>query len=87
MTEEEAIERGHRAYAELAVTQSVFDDMRAELLKRWAATGSGDTATREKMFEAFTTINTVEKALKEAVDAGKVAAHSQEMAALLTPRR
>lgn len=87
MTEDETLARAHRAQSELSITKDLFETMRAELLKKWAATSSNDVGTREKMFEAYGTINLVERALQAAVTAGRVVVHNAETAELLSPRR
>lgn len=86
MDDQQAIERAHRAYSELTEIQATFDKMRTALIERWAATGFDKTDHREKLFNAYSTINSVERALRESVDAGRVSTNALEMAALLQPR-
>jgi hypothetical protein len=87
MTDDEILAKAGRSASELVETQAAFDAMKDLILAKWAATGIDDVATREKYFAAVNAINMVRRALNEAVAAGHVAQHNQEMAALLAPER
>lgn len=86
MTDDEVLAKAHRAYNELVETKAIFDKMRESLVARWAATGIDSTDHREKLFNNYATINAVERALREAVDAGKYVEHAREAVAQLGPR-
>lgn len=81
----QAVQRGQRAAVELPLTDEFFARMREALIEKWASTAVDHTASREKMFFAVQAIDSVHKALKRAVQDGKLELHSQEMAALLSP--
>lgn len=85
MTEAEAITKGNRALSELGEIEWAFDQVRAIAIAKWSSTGIDAVATREKYFSVVQTIDMVRKALGEVIANGQVAAHSQDMAALLAP--
>lgn len=87
MNDEQALARAHRAYNELTETQGIFEKLRAAMVERLVSTGVEQSALREKMYFGLQTMNAVEKALREAVDAGNVVKHAQAAAELLAPPR
>lgn len=85
MTEDQAIQKGRRAAVELTETQWAFDQMKALLVEKLVATGVDAVATREKYYDALKAIEMVRKALIKVMADGQTAAHSREMADLLSP--
>ncbi len=85
MNDEEAIERSYRAYNELTETQAIFEKMRQNALEKLIATPLEAGEWREKLYRVVTTINTVERALREAVDAGEVSKFALHQAEMLRP--
>lgn len=85
MTDEETIARAHRAYSEMTETQAIFEKLRNGMVERLINTSIEQGPLREKMYFALQTINTVERALREAVDAGEVSKFALRQAELLRP--
>lgn len=77
--------RASRAGIELPQTEAAFADLRAALVERWASTTVDQVATREKMFFALQTLDSVRKALIRTATDGAVLKHSAEVAELLKP--
>jgi hypothetical protein len=85
ISDSERAAHARAAEAELRVTAAAFDEIRAAVIEKWAATGLDQAATREKFYLSVQCIDAVKKALLRAVQDGEVVRHSQEMAALLAP--
>lgn len=80
-----AVHRGSKASQELSLTNEVFDKLKAGAIDKWLSTSVGQEATREKLHQVVQVIESVRKALHEAVDNGKVEAFARHQAELYAP--
>lgn len=86
MTDETTLRRARQAESELRETASAFEQVRAEIVKQWAATSLGDVEYREKLFMAYRTTDLVRAALTSTVNNGQLLRHEAEVAQLFAPR-
>jgi hypothetical protein len=85
LTQEQRLERSSRAAVELPQTEQAFAELRAAIIEKWASTPTDHVTTREKLFLAVQSLDSVRKALIRVATDGAVLKHTAEVAELLAP--
>lgn len=80
MTDEQSIARGHRAEAEIALTNEAFNTVRADLVERLIR--AADPVTVMQIHGALQTVDMVRQALRVVVIEGQHAAAAVAMSGL-----
>lgn len=85
MNDNEAVARSHRAFNELEELKGVFERLEAGVFRELKQTPIGQDAKVQRLHMTLHSLAGIQSAMREMIDAGRVAEHAIAVAGLNRP--